>query len=98
MFRLAIIWPLGRFKPHCLSSTAKYQSTTLAAIIMNIRLWRMTIMPTKELEKPTEDKTFSEKDINRLVMLTKERSYQMPSGLSKEQRKEWAKTIRQKES
>ena len=34
--------------------------------------------------------------INRLVALAKEKSYRMPSGLTREQRREWAKTMRKK--
>lgn len=34
--------------------------------------------------------------INGLVKLAKEKSYRMPSGLTREQRREWAKTISKK--
>ena len=34
----------------------------------------------------------TEQKINDLVELTKEKSYRMPSGLTREQRREWAKT------
>ncbi|WP_176703416.1 hypothetical protein [Aliivibrio fischeri] len=35
-------------------------------------------------------------NVHRLVALTKERSHRMPSGLTREQRREWAAAIRQK--
>ena len=36
------------------------------------------------------------KNIDHLVALTKEKSYRMPSGLTREQRRQWAKTASQK--
>ena len=54
-------------------------------------------MPTKVMNKPKEDKALTSDDVNRLVDLTKERFYQMPSGLTREQRREWAKTMQQHE-
>ncbi|MGR5416071.1 hypothetical protein ACPV4W_05030 [Vibrio diabolicus] len=36
------------------------------------------------------------KKVNKLVVLAQEKSYKMPSGLTREQRREWAKTTRRK--
>ncbi len=38
--------------------------------------------------------TFDAEKINHLVKLTKEKSYRMPSGMTREQRRQWAKEVR----
>ncbi|MFT4928423.1 MAG: hypothetical protein ACI8WB_004542 [Phenylobacterium sp.] len=52
-------------------------------------------MPAKVMNTPKEERALTGHDVDRLAALTKERSYQMPPGLTREQRKEWAKTTQQ---